>query len=236
MAAVFLLRTQESRPATFIDGLMGLYGRVLGFTLRNRLLFVLSIIGMFAAVVYLFTTIEKSFAARSLERQVIIKVDTPRQYSLAQTRALYDEVYAALDSRRDDLDIEHISHSFRVSAGRSRGWSRSNRFELYLRDEEQSTRDTGEIRNLVESLLPERPGVKFTLSRSRRGHRGSGSGVELRLLGDRMDVLEVLGRRVTEALAARGNPASSVQRIVPSLEDVFIHHVEEEEARRAAEA
>jgi ABC-2 type transport system ATP-binding protein len=41
------------------------------------------------------------------------------------------------------------------------------------------------------------------------------------------------GRRAIERrLAAAGNPASSVERILPSLEDVFIHHVEAAEAER----
>jgi ABC-2 type transport system ATP-binding protein len=41
------------------------------------------------------------------------------------------------------------------------------------------------------------------------------------------------GRRAIERrLAAAGNPASSVERILPSLEDVFIHHVETAEAER----
>jgi ABC-2 type transport system ATP-binding protein len=42
-------------------------------------------------------------------------------------------------------------------------------------------------------------------------------------------------REVERLLSAGGNPAASIERIVPSLEDVFIHHVEAEEARRAAE-
>jgi ABC-2 type transport system ATP-binding protein len=37
---------------------------------------------------------------------------------------------------------------------------------------------------------------------------------------------------ITAALERQANPPSSIERIVPSLEDVFIHHVEEEEARR----
>ena len=41
------------------------------------------------------------------------------------------------------------------------------------------------------------------------------------------------GRRlVGDALTAQGNPPSSIEPIVPSLEDVFIHHVEKEEASR----
>jgi ABC-2 type transport system ATP-binding protein len=41
---------------------------------------------------------------------------------------------------------------------------------------------------------------------------------------------------ITETLEQQGNPPTSIERIVPSLEDVFIHHVEEEEARRPARA
>jgi ABC-2 type transport system ATP-binding protein len=41
-------------------------------------------------------------------------------------------------------------------------------------------------------------------------------------------------RHIEEALAASGNVPAEVQRILPSLEDVFIHHVEEAEAQRAA--
>jgi ABC-2 type transport system ATP-binding protein len=37
-------------------------------------------------------------------------------------------------------------------------------------------------------------------------------------------------REIERALAAAGNPATSVERILPSLEDVFIHHVEAADA------
>ena len=43
-------------------------------------------------------------------------------------------------------------------------------------------------------------------------------------------------RRVQGLLASAGNAPTAVERIVPSLEDVFIHRVEEEEARRATQA
>ena len=43
-------------------------------------------------------------------------------------------------------------------------------------------------------------------------------------------------RRVRDLLDRAGNVPASIERIVPSLEDVFIHHVEAEEARRATQA
>jgi ABC-2 type transport system ATP-binding protein len=40
-------------------------------------------------------------------------------------------------------------------------------------------------------------------------------------------------RQVQECLAAAGQPPTSIERILPSLEDVFIHHVERAEAARS---
>jgi ABC-2 type transport system ATP-binding protein len=65
---------------------------------------------------------------------------------------------------------------------------------------------------------------------------------EVAIFGTRLHVVvedaERGKRQVQEALAAAGNPPTHIERIVPSLEDVFIHHVEEAEAaaRPAAKA
>jgi hypothetical protein len=40
-------------------------------------------------------------------------------------------------------------------------------------------------------------------------------------------------RRAAAALQAAGNGPATAERIVPSLEDVFIHHVQEQESPRA---
>jgi len=63
---------------------------------------------------------------------------------------------------------------------------------------------------------------------------------EVAIFGTRLHVVvedaERGTQQVQDALAASGNAASHVTRIVPSLEDVFIHHVEEAEAQKAAAA
>ncbi len=62
--------------------------------------------------------------------------------------------------------------------------------------------------------------------------------VETSVFGTRVHVVvhdAEQGRlEIERLLAASGNPASSIERILPSLEDVFIHHVDEAEAARAA--
>jgi ABC-2 type transport system ATP-binding protein len=62
--------------------------------------------------------------------------------------------------------------------------------------------------------------------------------LEVSVFGDRLHVvvedLEAGKRLVQECLARHGNVPVSVERIVPSLEDVFIHCIEAEDAARAA--
>jgi HAE1 family hydrophobic/amphiphilic exporter-1 len=200
MAATVILKTQDARPAPFIDWVTARYARLLGFTLRHRFLFVLSILGMFAWSVYIFGTIERSFSSRPLEREVIIKIDTPRQYSMQQIEDLYEEVYALLDSRRGELDIADIAHAYDRGTGRSRAsWRRTRQFNVYLRDEEESKLTTADVRDGIRELLPVRAGVNLRIAQG-QGRHGS-AGVEVNLMGDDPVVLELLAGRVAETLA-----------------------------------
>ena len=62
--------------------------------------------------------------------------------------------------------------------------------------------------------------------------------VETSVFGTRIHVVvrdaEEGRREIARLLAGGSNPASSIERILPSLEDVFIHHVEAAEAARHA--
>ncbi len=200
MAAAIILKTQDSRPAPLIDRLNAAYRRTLAFTLRHRFAFVLSIIGMFVGSVYLFQTIERSFSVRPLEREVILKVDTPRQYSQEQIRTLYEELYTLLDAQRETLDIADISYSYDRGTGRSRAsWRRNRQFNLYLLDEDQSDLTTAEVRERLRELLPVKAGVELRIA-SGQGRHGF-AGVEVQLMGDDPAVLELMAQQVAERLA-----------------------------------
>jgi HAE1 family hydrophobic/amphiphilic exporter-1 len=208
MVARFLLQGQHARPAGAVARLTGSYGKVLAFTLKHRFAFVISILLLFAGSLYLFTTIQQSFAGRALERQVVIHADIPRQYSLEQTAALYEEVYDILDQRRDELDIADISYSYDRGTGRSRGgWGRSRQINAYLVDEEEGHLTTVEARERIRALLPSKAGVNLRIATS-RGPGGS-SGVEIQLMGDDLNVLELVSQKVVERLEA-----------IPAIRDV----------------
>ena len=199
MVAAFMLRGQSARPAPFIDRMTAGYGRSLQFTLRHRFLFVVSIVVMFGGALWLFSTIERAFAGHVLEREVMVKVDTPRQYSLEQTRALYDDVYRLLDQHREELEIADISYNHDRGNGRSRAtWRRSRQFNIYLKEEEESRLSTAEVRNRIRALLPERAGVALRIATGRGRHGISGVAVEL--MGDDPVVLELISRHLIERL------------------------------------
>jgi len=201
MAAAWLLRTQDARAEEKPSRLAGAYREVLRFTLRHRFAFVISILAMFAGVLYLFTTIERAATGRPLEREVIIRVDTPRQYSLEQTEKLYEDLYARLDPQREELDIADIAYAYDRGTGRSRGgWRRGRQFSVYLEDEKDSDLTTAEAREKIRALLPVIAGVEFKIA-TEHGRYGS-SGIEVELTGDDPAVLELLAATVAERLAA----------------------------------
>ncbi len=208
LAAVYLLKDQETRSSRLIDTMTGGYGSLLRFTLKHRFLFVISIVAMFFGVVKLFGTIEQSFSSRSLERQVVLRVDTPRQYSLAQTEALYLEIYDLIDAQREALDIADISYAYDRGSGRSRSsWRRNRQFTIYLQDEENSRLSTAQVRNQLREILPVKAGVELRIAAE--GGRHGSSGVEVQLMGQDPVVLELLSQQIAQRMAA-----------LPMIEDV----------------
>ncbi len=195
MVASVALKGQAPRPAPFIERMIRGYGRLLRATLRHRAAFVAGAALLLAGSIYLFSTVERSFSVHMLEREVVINVDTPRRYALDQTRALYAEIYALLDARREELGIADIAHSFDRGTGRSRGgWQRSRQFNIYLKDERDSPLTTTQVQDRIREILPEKAGVSLRLAVSRG--RGSGGGIEVQIMGDDPVVLELLSREV----------------------------------------
>jgi HAE1 family hydrophobic/amphiphilic exporter-1 len=131
---------------------------------------------------------------------VIVKVDTPKQYSPEQVEALYQDLYALFDSHRQELDIADISHNYDRGTGRSRAsWRRNRQFNIYLKDENESSLTTADARDRLRELLPTKAGVELHIA-SQRGRHGS-SGVEVQLMGDDPAVLELLSRQLASRLA-----------------------------------
>jgi hydrophobic/amphiphilic exporter-1 (mainly G- bacteria), HAE1 family len=198
MVAASLLAGETKRKARLVEWMGITYGRTIAFTLRHRPAFLGSILMMLWGSWALFSGIERSFASGSLERQIRINVDTPRNYSLEQTAAVFERVRGLIDARRDELEVEDIVYEYDRSSGRARGGGGGRRFEVFLRDEAVSHRSTREIQDEIRTLLPVEAGVEFRIAQA-RGRRGD-SGISLEVRGDDMAVLELVARNVAGAL------------------------------------
>ena len=201
MIAAILLRSESKRRFKLFDRIGEMYGSTLGFTLRHRFIFTVVIGGLLYGSWVLYNGIERSFTRPSQGRALTLFVDTPRQMGTDERLAFYGEIYDLLDVKRDEWEIADIAHSVRRGGGRSRSYGGGNRFELYLKPEETSELTTDEIQDLVREALPQRVGVVFRIARAEFGPHGSRrSGIEMELIGDDLDILELLIPRVTDRL------------------------------------
>ena len=207
MMASLILGHEAPPRARWLERLGAGYGAILRFTLRFRLVFFVVAMGLLWGSWWLFGTIERTFGSRGQQRELTINVDTPRSFGVEENRALFEEVYALFDQRREGLEIADITHRFDTSTGRARGHGRGKRIELYLKDESESQRSTNEVMEEVRGLLPVLPGVTFRIAQSERGP--STGGLQIELAGDDPAVLELLGREVAGKLVG-----------VPGLQDI----------------
>jgi len=203
MVASVLLDGETKKETKLTEVLETGYGWVIGFTLRHRFVFCLAIVGMLYGSYVLLGTIERTFSPRTMARQISINVDTPRSYSLEQTRELYAEVAKILNEKQEELDISDVVYRYSRTGGRSRGGFRGSRkIDIYLVDEAEAKRPVREIRDAIRDVLPTKAGVDFKIAQStgHGGHGGGSFGVNLDLKGDDMAVLELVAERVVSAL------------------------------------
>jgi HAE1 family hydrophobic/amphiphilic exporter-1 len=203
MVAAILLRTEGRRRAGLLERWIGTYGRILRFTLHHRLAFAIAIALTLWGSWKMYMGIERAFAPPSEGRQITLFVDTPRRYSVEERAGLFDEIYELLEGRRQELEIADIVHQFGRGGGRSRGrgGGGGNRFEIYLTPEETARLRTSEVQDRIRELLPLRAGVTFKTAQTQAGRPGStSSGISVDLIGDDMQILELLTSQVASEL------------------------------------
>jgi HAE1 family hydrophobic/amphiphilic exporter-1 len=201
MVATILMKGESSQRSSIVDWLVRNYGIVIGFTLKHRFSFFLSILAMLYGSWLLFGTIERSFSPRTMERQVALYIDTPRHFTIEQKAELHEDVFQLLMSKKDELEIKDISYRYRRGSGRSRGgFGGGSRVDVILTDEEESKLSTREIQGRIREILPVKPGINFRLAQSRGRHGGGMMGISLDLSGDDLGVLELVAERVVKRL------------------------------------
>ncbi len=201
MTAGVVLRNEKRAYSPTMRFLARLHGKVIRATLRHRMVSLMVAFALMGVAWWLYQGIERSGFTSTPEREVTINVDVPRNYTLEETRAVMEDLAARIDERREELEIADVLHEYRRSGGRSRGrFGGGRRFELYLKDEAESSLTVAEITDEIRSMLPVVPGVTFRIAQSRGRGPGRGTGINMDLKGDDIAVLELVADRVVERL------------------------------------
>ena len=199
LVASFLLKSEARTRPRMMTMLIDGYGWTVRQTLRFRLVFFVAIVLILWGSWRMYNGIERSFAPPSEGRQITLFVDAPSRFSEGERIELYDGVYQLFDQRREQWEILDITHEFQVDGSRTRRGG--NRFEIYLTPEAEAQRGVAEIRDEMRKALPLMAGVEFKIAQAQSGRPGSGSsGISVELVGDDVEVLELLSASVVAKL------------------------------------
>ncbi|HVS65667.1 MAG TPA: efflux RND transporter permease subunit [Thermoanaerobaculia bacterium] len=203
MVAAFLLKGEARTQPAFLRLLVEGYGRTISFTLRHRAVFSIGIVVLLWGSWRLYTGIERTFSPPAEGRQITLMVDTAKQVSVEEKAKLFDEVYRLLDAKRQEWEIADVSSQFSTGSGRSRGrggYGGSNRFEIFLTDEEEAERRTSEIADSIRGALPVTASASFKLQQAQHGPPGRGGDVRIELAGEDVEILELLSPQIVARL------------------------------------
>ena len=205
MMAGVVLRNERRVYSRTMKLLARFHGRTIRWTLQHRGISLLVALSLLGLAYQLYGTVERAPFSSSVEREVTIRVDVPQAYTIDETREVMETVAAMLDEHREELEIADVIYEFRRGGGRSRrgGFDGGGRrFDIYLKDENESERSVSEITDEIREMLPQIAGVGFRIGQARGRGPGGRSGISVDLKGDDMSVLELMSGRVVEQLSA----------------------------------
>ncbi|MEW6355414.1 MAG: efflux RND transporter permease subunit [Planctomycetota bacterium] len=179
------------------------YSWFLGLTLRFRWTFVLAVIPLALFSFYLYANLPQE-RGRQRARLVPIRVDTPRSYTIEQTRDLFQQLVKTIEPHGKALEIDVIAANFDRRGGQLR---------IKLIEGDEARKDTDKIKDEIMSRLPVVAGVRYRAGRM-WGMSGEETGVSIEIVGKSADTLE----RLAEALRVRLESVPFAKDVDSSLE------------------
>ena len=186
-------------------GMRASYVSLLSWTLRHRFWPAVATVILPVSGIYLFMQIERRGTPWTPERRVDITVEMDRSLTLDEVKERFEEMERRVLRRKEELDVESLSTSFRQRGGR---------FTVRLIDADEGQLATAAAGRAIMELLPEEAGVRYKMGQQ-RSWMGSMLGVEVQLKGPEQDVLAVLAEEIAVELAK----LTGVQDVDTSLED-----------------
>jgi len=196
MVASRIFTGKERPKQRIITWVTNSYGSLMRLLLKWRFVALLMMFGIGYVSYVLFGSIEREFFASVAQRELRFEVLMARSFSANDMMSLYGEIETTLLNQKEELEINAIGSRFSNRSTR-RGQYRGD-LNLYLT--EDGTTPPMQIRNQIEEILPDIPGVEYRPGRMRHFGGGSEMGVSLELKGDDPDILEIYANDIKRAI------------------------------------
>jgi len=180
----------ETGRVKLINLLTSAYLWMMRGTLRFRWTTLLVISLILGGSFYLLTKIDREFLPQSPRRMLNFRVDLPRSFDTEAWKNAFDEIEAALLSKKESLEIKTLSTFF---------WKNEKRVDIFFLDLTESRTPVGELREKVRKELPKIPGVTYRFGRQ-RDVSDSEMGISIELKGEDEEVLALLGEEMKSRL------------------------------------
>jgi HAE1 family hydrophobic/amphiphilic exporter-1 len=195
------------------------YTRFIRFTLRFRWITAGITILIVILAYFLYGHLEKGGSMRGIYRETHLQVDTPKSYSLEDTKMLFERLEGMLQERKDELEVETISSNFDRSGGS---------LAIYFVKQEEAKRSVSTLSEEIRHLFPVIPGVKYRRM-FRRRHDGNEVSIEIK--GRSMQTLTRLADDIKERLATIPD-LSEVDTNLEKGKDEIIVAINREKAKK----
>lgn len=191
LATSWMIKAQVRRKQTWIIWLEKRYVRLLKFNLRNRWLTPLILVTIGVSTYYPWSTVDMDFGHSRIASYAEVRYDYSESASMEKREELITEIEKILDPHREKLLCKNI-YSY---------WSRHHTMtRVYLKDGMVNEANIEKVRNEIEKLLPEKPGIEFKLAEPKVSYRRGDSRrlIGVQVTGEDVEVIKVWAEKMRD--------------------------------------
>ncbi|MAM45300.1 MAG: hypothetical protein CMJ91_01230 [Planctomycetes bacterium] len=191
LATSWLIKARTRKKQAWIIWLEKRYVRLLKFNLRNRWLTPLILLAMGVSTYYPWSTVDMDFGHSRIASYAEVRYDYSESASMEAREKLITEVEELLWPHREELLCKNL-YSY---------WSHHHTMtRVYLKDGMVNEANIEKVRDRIEKLLPEYPGIEFKLAEPRVSYRRGGSRrlVGVQVTGEDVEVIKVWAEKMQD--------------------------------------
>jgi HAE1 family hydrophobic/amphiphilic exporter-1 len=188
------LHQSPSKEAWMVLVTQRLYARMLGWTLNNRFITMVIILLVGASAIYPHNNLDKSPSADSMAEKISVQFTFTGNVTKEASQEYIERMEAILLKNKAMLELESV-YSY-ASANQAQ-------MDLYFVKKFLDKYDQIRLRKKVETVIPEMPGAKISVSDEGGGSSHSQKGVseiQIRLFGDDMETIKRFGLEIKQRL------------------------------------